>query len=412
MSRKYAKEYQTDVQTKEITAPIFTQTFYKLVKASSKAVFGIPSGYLKWLAIHANDHGNLDTIRHLVSGTTRFYFRKKGQKMIRQMFMAVLFASQSNETTVEILRYFLDNCSEIRSDVKSFFRMCIRPRTKRDRSIYDVIDGGLLVIRNPNNRKMDAIHLLLNYFDDYSELWKNCCILGDLVVLETLLAKPEFVQINEENGIGMKMAILNQNLELVNWLYERGADLTIDGGVFLGLACGVGNTKIVQFFIDNAPETLNAKNDFAFRIACRNGHLDIVKCLVELGVNPQTCNNYGLNVACCFGHLEIVKYLVENGADIHESNDLPLCQALAGSHKRVIAFLQEQGAFVSDFNKNVMKELKRKDTGLDIVWKPDEDSLVNEEFQWSIRDTEFLSYHMEMTSAIHKSLDKLKNCCC
>ncbi|OUM61687.1 hypothetical protein PIROE2DRAFT_26240, partial [Piromyces sp. E2] len=52
--------------------------------------------------------------------------------------------------------------------------------------------------------------------------------------------------------------------------------------------------------------------------ACKNGHIDVVKYLVEQGANIHQENyNYDtpLYIACKNGHEDIVKYLVEQGAD-------------------------------------------------------------------------------------------------
>ena len=52
-----------------------------------------------------------------------------------------------------------------------------------------------------------------------------------------------------------------------------------------------------------------------------NGHLEVVKYLVENKANIHAKNDYALRLASGNGHLEVVKYLVENGANIHAKND-------------------------------------------------------------------------------------------
>ena len=48
-------------------------------------------------------------------------------------------------------------------------------------------------------------------------------------------------------------------------------------------------------------------NDYAFRYACKNNQLSIIKFLASKGIT----NDIGLNIASHYGHLEIVKYLIE-----------------------------------------------------------------------------------------------------
>ena len=52
------------------------------------------------------------------------------------------------------------------------------------------------------------------------------------------------------------------------------------------------------------------------RDACWNGHLEIVKYLVEQGANIHILDEAPLRDACFYGYFEIVKYLVEQGAII------------------------------------------------------------------------------------------------
>ena len=44
--------------------------------------------------------------------------------------------------------------------------------------------------------------------------------------------------------------------------------------------------------------------------ACRGGHIDMVKLMIEKGVKYWNC---GLHIACKGGHMDIVKLLIESG---------------------------------------------------------------------------------------------------
>jgi ankyrin repeat protein len=52
------------------------------------------------------------------------------------------------------------------------------------------------------------------------------------------------------------------------------------------------------------------------RVAALNGHLEIVKYLVEHGADIHIWEDEALRVASFNGHLEVVKYLLLQGADI------------------------------------------------------------------------------------------------
>ena len=64
---------------------------------------------------------------------------------------------------------------------------------------------------------------------------------------------------------------------------------------------------------------IHCENDRALKISCTEGFLDIVKYLIEHGVDINSEN--GLICASYYGHFHIVKYLVEQGADVHLDDD-------------------------------------------------------------------------------------------
>ena len=98
----------------------------------------------------------------------------------------------------------------------------------------------------------------------------------------------------------------------------------------------------------------------AVKIAAKNGHLQIIKLLIEKGVNNITGVNihYKKDDALCaaayHGHLEVVKYLVENGAIVDAAHNRPLAFAAScyTGHLPVVKFLVENGASIQDAEQN------------------------------------------------------------
>jgi ankyrin repeat protein len=85
--------------------------------------------------------------------------------------------------------------------------------------------------------------------------------------------------------------------------------------------------------------------------AAANGHLDVVKLLIENGadVNLKGEAWYGpLHAAAANGHIEVVKILLENGADVsifHQNK--PLHNAAMNGHIEVAEILLDNGADVN-----------------------------------------------------------------
>ena len=84
-----------------------------------------------------------------------------------------------------------------------------------------------------------------------------------------------------------------------------------------------GHLHVIKFLIEKGAD-IHASNDYALSLSAENGHLDVVKFLVENGANIHASNDLVLRWCAFHGHLDVVKFLVENGANIHANNDLVL----------------------------------------------------------------------------------------
>ncbi|AVL95222.1 ankyrin repeat protein [Moumouvirus australiensis] len=135
---------------------------------------------------------------------------------------------------------------------------------------------------------------------------------------------------------------------IVKYLIENGVNIQARNNEALIRACNE-NLKIVKLLVENGAN-IHAKNDKSLVQASNNGHLDIVKYLIKKGANINADNGKALTYACSNGHLNTVKYLVENGANIHANNNRALEIALEYEYKKIVKYLVKNGA---DFkNKN------------------------------------------------------------
>ena len=92
--------------------------------------------------------------------------------------------------------------------------------------------------------------------------------------------------------------------------------------------------------------------------ACEEENIEVVKFLLEKGVDTEAKNNYGdspLIIASCNGNIEIVKLLLEKGADIEAINsegNMPLITASSYGNIEIVKFLIEKGADTSSKNND------------------------------------------------------------
>lgn len=88
-------------------------------------------------------------------------------------------------------------------------------------------------------------------------------------------------------------------------------------------------------------------------VACQRGHYEVVKCLVNAGINVDTSTNFGtpLSAATKSGDLNLVKYLVGQGADFHtqQGHFNPLFLACVEGKLEILKYLITLGANVNSF---------------------------------------------------------------
>ena len=119
----------------------------------------------------------------------------------------------------------------------------------------------------------------------------------------------------------LKIACKNGQASYVDFLLKIGADINVDYGYPLYIACHNCHLDVLKVLIENG---LDLDSTFhripPLRNACLNGQLELVKFLCEHGAYDRR-DHLSLRNACINGHLEVVKYLVSQGADIHAFND-------------------------------------------------------------------------------------------
>lgn len=101
--------------------------------------------------------------------------------------------------------------------------------------------------------------------------------------------------------------------------------------------------EMIRCLLANGPDTTIVE-------ASKNGHMDIVKTLIEKGVDINTKDDYGytsLSYAALKGHAEVVDLLIEYGADVNGRNHwggTALVQAVFFGHVDIAKTLIDNGA--------------------------------------------------------------------
>ena len=150
------------------------------------------------------------------------------------------------------------------------------------------------------------------------------------------------------------LAAANGHLDVVQLLLEASADkdkATDLGEKALHVAVANSQLAVVQLLLQYSDKDKVAEDcATALPVASQNGHIDITRLLLKMGVDPNkvtTGNKSALHSAAQKGQLRLVQLLVEAGAN-KEQEDIvghtALHLAAREGHKEVVQILLEAGA--------------------------------------------------------------------
>ncbi|AGF85555.1 repeat protein [Moumouvirus goulette] len=99
----------------------------------------------------------------------------------------------------------------------------------------------------------------------------------------------------------------------------------------------------------------NSKENNEFLcIACNNGYYDIVKILLEFGVDSNYLNGKPLIISVQKNHANIVELLLKNGADTSKMSEKISKICCIHNYYEIFNLLIENGIFLLDYYKNLL----------------------------------------------------------
>lgn len=251
----------------------------------------------------------------------------------------------------KIINFDKSNCGNLQNDLDININMDDMKANKYFTKIEYIFkflnDGNYLAeIGIPNN-----ITCLKKVEKDkwYSDKIKigNCYSLCEVSTFKLLIDGG--ANISDYGESAFKWACLNGYHDIILYLIMEGANYHIRGGHFMDMACDNG---FLDYFRNKINSDTNIYNEYVLRKACQYGYLDIVKFMVDHAANGhfnylRSISKYNthdniLN-ASKNGHLEIIKYLVECGYVLNTNNcKVPMFYASSGGYLEIIKYFDEK----------------------------------------------------------------------
>ena len=143
---------------------------------------------------------------------------------------------------------------------------------------------------------------------------------GQLEIIKYAISKGASVTIIDS----IRTAAVFYNIQVLQYfineyfMNEKSINIR-DFDNILKYIAGKGNVELLEYLVSKGAD-IHSENDFAFRWACYNGHLHMVKYIEKFGPDMNAGNNSAIHFSSRNGHFEVVKYLVEKGADANQIN--------------------------------------------------------------------------------------------
>lgn len=194
------------------------------------------------------------------------------------------------------------------------------------------------------------------------------CMHNSLEATSQLLENDETKYINfldESGNTPLIWATAYNNKEVLKFLIDKKADINIKdttGYNAFHIACEEGHLEIVKQLLDPFKDQINLKtptDETPLLIACINNHEEIVEFLIECGADIEACDDEGFNTfhfACQNGWVSAVEQILNkkkkypNIERKTHGGNTPLLLACQQSEKEIVEILLSHGADINAHN--------------------------------------------------------------
>uniref|UniRef100_A0A6G6ABY5 Ankyrin repeat-containing protein n=1 Tax=Borely moumouvirus TaxID=2712067 RepID=A0A6G6ABY5_9VIRU len=165
----------------------------------------------------------------------------------------------------------------------------------------------------------------------------------NLTFVKNMISKIYDFDVDMENGILLKLSLVNNIFNNVKYLVNIGAKLYIEDNIIAKIAAQESNFEIFQYVLKNCNICLEDNLIFYATIS-RLNPLEKIKFLDDYGVNLHIYNDHILITAVQKNLKKVVEYLLQKGCDVDVQNGISLRHSLWYNLFEITELLLKSGA--------------------------------------------------------------------
>lgn len=170
------------------------------------------------------------------------------------------------------------------------------------------------------------------------------------------------VDLEMDSNVFFKYAVCNGSIDIVRFLIESGVDITFDNNY--AIKASVFFPNILQYLIDQGAN-FHVNDEFPLRYAVYSDKIFSVILLVENGADIYAKDNDVIKIAVEKQSLDIIKYFIECGMNVSIENDLIFKKLWNISYMR--EYLLELGANPNRLDSNDYWNILVNDNAIEII---------------------------------------------
>jgi serine/threonine-protein phosphatase 6 regulatory ankyrin repeat subunit B len=333
--------------------------------------------------IDASDRGFIDIVELLLERGADIEISNK------RFGTALTVAAMRGNTN--IIGLLLDSGANINATNADGLTALMFAAMRRDTNVISLLlDSGANINVKANNGKMAIHYAAENGHEDAMKLLLDRGISIDEITLKQLTEQSEKVNTEKMLDEALLQAVIVGDKTLVGELLDQGAHIDkshcvkVDAKFIsdelystnpkeksvyrnaLGLATLTGQIELAEFLLEKGADiNMNAGSGTALRFAAENGHIDVVRLLLDNGA--KDVQEQALSSAINNSQVNVVKLLLERGANANKKEFWTkfslLMKAARVGNAEIVKLLLEYGAsvFVKDNEGKIALDYAKTD---------------------------------------------------